>query len=456
MAHGNLELLYEPHEKQSLFHLSPKKYRLFVGGKGSGKTTAGAAEVIRYAWAYPNNLILVGRATYKELTDTTEKEVLNFPVRFNGVESSFKSSGAVQSFNKQEHRLILTNGSEVVFRALDDEEKIKSLNLGGIWFDELTEVPEELWLAALGQLRRKLRFKMGGQWYRGSTFAIGTTNPEGHDWVWKRWVSLPDESHFYVQVTSYDNPHAGQDFVDQMVKQYPEEWVKRYVFGSFDSFSGLVYEKFQDKEPYVIAPRDIPEHWYRFIALDHGYRNPTAVLWFAVSPDGTAYVYDEFYERRMLVSEVAEVIKTKNGDQRINRMLIDPSCRNRSGATGLSIIDEFEKVGLFFEPANNDVRAGINRVKERMKDGKGLKIFQTCRNLRTELQTYKWKDLKPGAIQDAPDKPIKKDDHLVDSLRYGVSYLYDTPELKQKTKGWNWRDYLRIGKEQTDDHWMAA
>lgn len=444
-----VEFTYEPLPKQIAFHraFQTHKFPAYAGGMGSGKTLAGAYQTIKTALAYPKNLILVGRATYPELRDTTRKEVLDFPVVIDGKEMPLIASPLVRSYNKAENVLSLINGTEIVFRALlDSFDKIKSLNLGAFWVDELTEVPEEIWLGLVGRLRRKDVVHFG--W--------GTTNPEGHDWVWKRWVMNKDDEHFIVQASSTENPFLPPGYIDSMIRNYPEEWVKRYVYGSFDSFQGLIYHEFQDKQPYVVAPFEIPDHWYRFIALDHGYRNPTAVLWFAVSPDGTAYVYDEFYERRMLVSEVAEVIKTKNGKQKIRQFLIDPSCRNTNGATGLSIIDEFGREGLYFEPANNDVRAGINRVKERLKDGKQLKIVNRCINLRTELQTYRWKDLKPGATQDAPEKPVKRDDHLCDALRYGVSYLYEGPEMKKRGTTSNF-DYKIIRSDVEDfDAWKAA
>jgi PBSX family phage terminase large subunit len=447
----HIDILYDPHEKQSEFHLSRALYRLFVGGKGSGKTKAGAADVIRYSICYPNNLILVGRATYPELRDTTRKEVLEFPVRVDGREYRFGSSPWVKSFNRTENTLTLINGSTIIFRALDDVEKIKSLNLGGFWFDELTETPEEMWLAALGQLRRPLPLMIDGVQYDGSVFAIGTTNPEGHDWVWKRWVMAPDEKHFYVQATSYDNPYVSRTFIDEMRAQYPEEWVKRYVLGSFDTFSGLVYNEFQDRKPHVVGVADIPDDWYRFVALDYGYRNPTAVLWCAISPKGRVFVYDEFYASGKLVSETAEIIQAKSRGQKIQQWLIDPSAGNRQGTTGLSVIDEFAKYGLYMRPANNDVRAGINRVKEKMRvveNESNLVIFSTCVNLRTELQTYRWKDLKPGAVQDAPDKPVKKGDHAADALRYAIAYIYDTPELKSEPK--TWRDYSILKRLRGD------
>ena len=107
----------------------------------------------------------------------------------------------------------------------------------------------------------------------------------------------------------------------------------------------------------------------------------------------------------------------------------------KEGKTGRSVIDEFSDNGVYVTPANNDVRAGINRTQERfkLKNGKpSIKIFQNCVNLRTELQTYRWKDLKPGAVQDSPEKPVKKEDHAVDALRYMICYLYDTPSEVRK------------------------
>lgn len=458
----NFDLPYEPLEKQSIFHSSLKKFRVYAGGMGCAKTKCGVAETLKQAMAFPKNFILVGRATYPELRDSTRREFLEMEVVVDGKDYALVNSPLVRSWNKAENNLILVNGTEIAFRALEDSfDKIKSMNLGGFWVDELTEIPREMWLALVGRLRRK------GVWH----FGLGTTNPEGHDWVWKEFIASSEKTREWpnktfvaegpetliVTATSHENPYLPEGYVQSMAAMYPEEWVDRYINGSFDTFGGLIYHEFQDKEPFVVKPFEIPDEWYKFIALDHGYRNPTAILWFAVDPKGVAYVYDEYYERQMLVSDLAVVIKTKNKRQNVKAYLIDPSCKIHRGTEGgLSVVEEFSKYGVYFDPANNDIRAGINRVKERMKDGKGLKIFSSCKNLRTELQMYKWKDLKQGAIQDAPEKPVKKDDHLSDALRYGVAYMYDTPQLKPKETGWKWRDYLGIGTEQVDEHWMAA
>lgn len=444
-------LNYKPLPKQALFHRSLARYRAYAGGFGSGKTLCGAAEAIQLSFEYPLNFGLVGRMTYPELRDTTWKEVLEFPILIDGKELPLVASPLVKSYNKSEHSLEFVNGSVMIARSLEQAfHKIKSLNLGWYWIDEGTEANEEIWLGLAGRLRRK------GVRHTGFL----TTNPEGHDWVWKRFIAQSDERHSIVLAPSTENKYLPEGYVQSLIDQYPEEWTKRYVYCSFDTFEGLVYKDFQDKEPFVVPDNSaLPDSWYRFVGLDHGYRNPTAVLWGAVSPDGVLYVYDEFFASGKLVSEVSEIVKTKTGGKDIRLWLIDPSCRNRDAKTGRSIVDEFSDNGLYFEGANNDVRAGINHVNEYLKLTNGkpkLRIFQRCVNLRTELQTYKWKDLKVGAIQDAPEKPVKRDDHAVDALRYMVNYVYDTPLKHAKSKRWQWKDYLPKHRTRQNTDWMAA
>ena len=218
---------------------------------------------------------------------------------------------------------------------------------------------------------------------------------------------------------------------------------------------------YRDEEPFLYDPRnvEIKDDWYKFIALDWGYRNPTAIVWIAVDYEGNAWLYDEYYSGGKVVSEVAEIIKAKSNGQKIQQYLIDPSTKNRTAINGLSIMDEFADAGLFFNPANNDVRAGINRMQEFLKPQNGypkLRVNKNCVEWRKEVQLYRWKDLKAGATQDAPEKPIKKDDHLMDATRYAVSFLYETPVKASKKesileKVWA----LARNKETADYHWMA-
>lgn len=476
----NVGFNYTPLEKQQQFHNSGKRFRIYAGGMGSGKTLAGVFEVMKLALKYPGNFILVGRATYPELRDTTWKELLTYPIfKINKEICSLEQSGLIATYNKANHEIKLVNGSTIIGRALDDsfDKLAKGLNLGAVYIDELTEIAEEVWVGiTAGRMRLKLPCGKCNMMPIGDSLicpkcgkqtifhtAFGTTNPEGHDWVWKKFVANPTDDTYLVQASTRENPFLPKDYITTLETQFPEEWVKRYVDGSFETFEGLVYKDYQDKEPHVVQRFEIPDNWYRFMALDHGYRNPTAVLWCAVNEKGEIYVYDEYYEKGRTVNEVSEAIKAKEGKIDIQLRLIDPATKQNRGLNGdKTIFGEFEENELYFTPANNQVSAGINRVQEcfKINDGKPrLRVFRNCLNLRTELQVYRYRDIKPNAVsEEGREQPVKKDDHLVDALRYAVNYLYETKvELKKKK---TYKDYLRevIGRSNNTEstHWMAA
>ncbi len=53
--------------------------------------------------------------------------------------------------------------------------------------------------------------------------------------------------------------------------------------------------------------------------------------------------------------------------------------------------------------------------------GKNLVIRNTCKNLIEQCQSYAW---CPKAQERGEDKPIKKDDHAVDSCRYLIASCF--------------------------------
>tara|TARA_R100000781_G_scaffold34143_1_gene24681 strand:- start:388 stop:741 length:354 start_codon:yes stop_codon:yes gene_type:complete len=75
--------------------------------------------------------------------------------------------------------------------------------------------------------------------------------------------------------------------------------------------------------------------------------------------------------------------------------------------------------------AKKEIRAGLSSVAERLApDAEGrphLVVHSNCVNLIREIEGYVW-DTRKGK-GDQPDKPLKREDHAVDALRYLVHYL---------------------------------
>src|SRR5207237_779546 len=116
------------------------------------------------------------------------------------------------------------------------------------------------------------------------------------------------------------NKHLPPDFIEMNSKGKPEWWIKRYLMGSFAHSEGMVYPNFINcminPFPVVEVGKDrtdkygIPTRWERFVTLDHGLRNPTAVYFHAIDPDkGEVVTYLEYYMPNRLVPDHASKIK---------------------------------------------------------------------------------------------------------------------------------------------------
>ena len=403
-----------PLPTQERFHKSKAKYRLLAGGFATGKTTTLCLEVLKECFRFNGNYGVLGRKDLQELKSTTLKELLDVcPPQL------------IKNHNKQDRVLEFINGSQIYYMNLDDSreavEKIKSLNLGFVAIDQLEEINEAVFLAFQGRLRRH---------YSNRNF-FATCNPAGHDWLWDKWKNNPQEGYELFEAITLENIYLPKDYVAELLG-YPERWVKRYVYCSWDDFEGIVYGEFIEKK-HKIPFYQPSESENKYISLDYGFRNPTAIGFWCVDFDGTARMYNEYYETGKLISEISASIKEIDPDWEKTLKIADPSIFAVKH-DGISVADEFAKYGIYFIPADNSVAQGINRVNELFKQDK-LLIGENCFNWFKEQGNYKWKEIKAGQIRNEYEEPTKKDDHLMDQTRYFVNYIFSPGKKEEKIIG---------------------
>jgi len=71
---------------------------------------------------------------------------------------------------------------------------------------------------------------------------------------------------------------------------------------------------------------------------------------------------------------------------------------------------------------HNDVRAGITRMQNRFGK-RALFITRRCEQTLKEIANYRWDRFASSKIEARRNKkevPLKKNDHCMDALRYGV------------------------------------
>lgn len=107
-----------------------------------------------------------------------------------------------------------------------------------------------------------------------------------------------------------------------------------------------------------------------------------------------------------------------------------------------SVVDEYKELGVDgYIKANNDVQAGIARMKKYLRidpehihpltGQKGSPRFFVVEGsspaFEKEIRNYRWKEKKDG-LND-PDVPVKLDDHAMDECRY---FLMSRPEHERQ------------------------
>lgn len=426
----DITLSYRPMPKQNAFHGQATKYRLFTGGFGNGKTSAGCVEALALSLEYPGTLGLICRKTRPELLSTT------MDVFWNGGGGDPESGDwqgipqeLVRSHNQTKSLITLVNGSRILYWPLDDPKKLTNVNLGWYLVDQAEEVSEEMFLMLNGRLRRRRSPRKG----------MLLSNPNGHDWLWKRFMDLKLPDHGYVHAKTSDNPNLTSDYIAQF-DQYPDAWRKRFFEGSFDVFTGQIWPDF-DRDVHLIRPVP-PEPWWEWVeCIDHGRRNPTAVLWLAFFEKfGFEYCFvcDEHLVAGQRVSYHAQKILANRELLAItpNYTVIDASAAQKDPNTERSVMDEYWDWGIITVPSDRHVIARVNRVAEWLalnprrphpltgetrSDGwPGLYIFKSCPEIAEHVQQYRWKPQPPNRETDAKEEPLEKDDHDVDALGYGL------------------------------------
>ena len=423
--------LYSPLPAQAAFHRSQALNRAYIGGFGSGKTLCGAIETFLLCTELPNlqdEQFLICRYEYDELEATTWKtflEIIPKPILRQC------------HITKRPLSCRLPNGLTVLGRNLKNHQKFGSFKLAGAWIDECNEegIDESFFLQLRGRMRST----------RGRGCLILTGNPGGRNWVYKRFFAHKFDptaksfnSHEGFQAGTEENLYLPETYLQQMRETYPEDWLEKYFAGSFDVFEGQILDNFRP-EVHLIDPFRIPAEWPRYRAVDHGLTAPTACTWHATDFEGNVVTYSEYYQRCAIPEENAKLILAQSATEveLICWTVIDPATQGLNAAGGVmeSIISQYRRGGLFCRPGNNDVKASIAKLRMLLAPDETHPfpawhpragelgsprwfIFKGLKHLVWEMQQWKWRDVKPGAVD--REKPLEKDDHLVATVRYFV------------------------------------
>lgn len=384
-----------PTRKQLEFLQSDARFKAFIGGVGSGKTKIGDAAMLEYVIKYPGCFTMIGAPTYPMLRDATRRTFFELcPEEY------------IKDFSRSNNEAELINGSRIIFRSLDDPQKLRGPNLAAAFLDEASLCRELSMKIVQGRVRQP--------GFPNKIWIAG--NPNGFNWVYRMFAETKRENYFLVQASTYDNPHLPSDYVASLEESYSGSFARAEIHGEFVAHEGLVYPEFS-QQVHVLDDFPIQQKKQRaYVGIDFGYTNPAAMLLFTLDSDDRVWIWREFYERKVLVEDQIKQLKAWKAEGFDLQMTFpDPS--------EPGFIQQIINAGFPAQPADNAIMEGVQEVTRKIakkEDGRPalFVLGPSCPNLIKEFMTYAYPEGKDGVAKN--EKPAKQFDHAMDALRYGI------------------------------------
>ena len=450
-------VLFKPNPgPQTDFLAAPETDVLYGGAAGGGKSFAMLVDPLRFADNAAHRALLL-RRTMPELM-----ELIDVSKRL------YKQAFPKATFRESEKRWIFPSGATLQFGYLDRDDDVTRYQgqaFSWIGIDELTHYPTPyVWNYLRSRLRRTdLRI---------TPYMRATTNPGGVGswWVKQMYIdpSTPGEPFWATDIESgktlvYANNHPDPELRGKplfkrkfiparltdnpylmqsgeymaMLSSLPEVERLRLLEGDWNVSENSAFPEF-NIHTHTLTPVEfnqvfrktsesmvkIPPNWSKFRSCDFGYAQPTAVLWFAVAPDGTLFVYREFYSKGYNSEQLAhKILELEAYDVNVNYGVLDSQCWEAKGNIGPSIAEEMITRGVRWRKSDKGPGSRINgklEVHRRlsidpMTQKPGLLILNTCKNLIRTMQSL------PLDTTNHEDVDTDAEDHAYDALRYGIT-----------------------------------
>lgn len=358
-----------------------KEVLVSYGGAGSGKSYSTAQHIILRALEEDNKRILITRKTLPALRVSCLQLIKDL---LNEYEIPYE-------LNKSELEMRI-GSNQILFKSLDNPEKIKSSEFNYIWAEEATELTHQDYLQLRLRLRRKNELK---------NQLIMTLNPiDQFHWIRTKVLDTPNEDMASFQSNYKMNPFLSREYIEQLegLADIDENYYRIYALGEWGVLQNLIYSNWDVVNK---MPEDYDEVIY---GLDFGYVNPTVLLEIRIK-ENEIWVKEIIYQSHLTNAELIDLLKEK----------IDRNVSIYADSAEPQRIEEIYQAGFNVYPSEKNVQFGINRVKQYK-----LHILEDSVNLIKEIRSYKWKEDKEGRIL---EEPVKFNDHAMDAMRYALASL---------------------------------
>ncbi len=399
---------YHPLPSQQRFHESRARFKGFSGPIGSGKSQALCQEALKLAYLNPGRTGLLGAPTFPMLRDATQAALIEILER----------NRIPHEWNRGESYLRLSETrSRILFRAVEEFERLRGTNLAWFGLDELTYAPREAWLRLEGRLRDPKAARLCG-------FAVWT--PKGFDWVHERFVGSPVEGYETVLARPFENQFLLDrvpDYYQRLKHSYDGRFYEQEVLGEYlELTAGRVYFAFSRAGN--VAEVEIAQGSPLLWALDFNVDPMSSVV--AQMDGDEVRVLDEIVLNRASTYDACTEFGNRFAEHAGGLVIYADASgarRQTSGTTDVEILKKFVSeraygdVRFKIPKANPAVRDRVTLMNSKLESAAGerkLVIHPRCKELIKDFEQVMYKENSQVIDKDRDPKRT----HLSDALGY--------------------------------------
>lgn len=425
-------MLYKLLEAQRKFLEIPHNHKLDVavyqGGFGSGKTFAGSLLGILLSLKFPGIRGLVGAQTYTLVRDTTLQSY------FEHFENMGFIDGKDYVWSSSLQKITFKNKSEILFRHFDEPNKLKSLNLGFVEIEEMSDIPYDTFKMLVSRMRQT----PSKQWKNFTYRIFAHTNPETQrGWVYKTFVESKKENYRLISAPTTQNIYLPEGFCEELKKLYDEEYYNVYVLAQNGNFNtGLIIKDFsQENIRQIKYCPDLDLH----ITCDF---NVDPMAWIlAHKTDNKVFYFDELVLENTTTAKTCEEFLSRYPNHK-GKIIIngDASGDNRSCTSEYtnyviikkSLLKYGYDVDIKIKPYNPPIKNRIAAFNAKIRSANGnicLFIDPKCEKLLYNIYNLRYREGSsridiPTYQQIKQNKELKFLSHPIDAASYLVDYYW--------------------------------
>jgi phage terminase large subunit len=389
----------------------PCQYKVYYGGRDSGKSTMFAKALLRLSFDEKCNIL----CCREQIKDIGKSIYVLFLDIINNVDEYKQFFVAKDNKMLGPHIINNLTGSLIYFEGLRDinVDNIKSIHgIKYLWIEEGHYITQNTWITAIPSIR-------GASW--------GNNTKSGCE----IWVTMNPK---------YETDFLYNEFIIKGKDKYKDNlvlkklsWRHNYEHLSKESYNNLLSCRNDDYELYmhmyegecirksnihvfsrdffVIQEFEEPQGIFPYYGIDFGFSDPTAGIRCYIQ-DENLYITHEYKKTNVTLDILGYELEKSLKDYKKVGKYIATADNARP-----DLIDMLSKYGYPVKPAikgRGSIEAGIEYIKTFKK----CYVHPRCQEFLKEVYNLKYKtDRHSGQIKDEIED---KNNHLVDSLRYSL------------------------------------